>query len=48
MIKRKVKIGEITYTIRATTLLGLEDAERMLKKSLKRMKKQNKEEDDAI
>ena len=46
MIKRKVKIGEITYTIRATTLTGLEDAERMLKKSLKRMKKQNKEEEE--
>lgn len=45
MIKREIKIDEITYTVRATTVNGLDEAERMLKRALKQTKKQNKEEE---
>ena len=42
MQKREITIKGITYTVRATTEQGVEDAIRMLKKSLK----QNKEEEE--
>lgn len=45
MIKREIKIDEITYTVRATTVNGLDEAVRMLKRTLKQTKKQNKEEE---
>ena len=46
MIKREVTIDSITYTVRSTTVQGVEDAIRMLKKSLKKTKKEN--QDDGI
>jgi hypothetical protein len=43
MIKREVTVKGITYTIRASTLEGIEDAIKQLKKLNKKTKK-----DDAI
>ena len=48
MIKKEVKIKGITYHVSANTEEGANSAIRMLKRSLKEVKKQNKEEDDAI
>lgn len=45
MKKSNVKINGIEYTVRASTDAGLKDAIRMLKKSLKREVKENKEEE---
>jgi hypothetical protein len=39
MIKREVTISGITYTVRATTLKGVEDGIKMLKRALKQTKK---------
>ena len=44
MRSREVTIKGITYTVRATTEQGVEDAIRALKRSLK----PRKDEDDAI
>lgn len=44
MIKKSVKINNITYTVSASTERGVEDGIKMLKKSLKQTKK-TKEED---
>ena len=46
MIKREVTIDEITYTVRSTTTKGVDDAVRMLKRSLKKTKKE--EDKDGI
>jgi hypothetical protein len=44
MKKKEVKIDGITYTVSASTERGVKDAERMLKRSLKQIKK-TKDED---
>ena len=44
MRKKEVTIKGITYTVRATTEKGVEDAIRMLKRSLK----PKKEDEDGI
>jgi len=43
MIKREVTIEGITYVVRATSTKGVDDGVRMLKRSLKRSKKEDKE-----
>jgi len=48
MIKKEVKIKGITYKVSSNTEEGLASAITMLKRSLKEVKKQNKEQDDAI
>lgn len=48
MIKKEVKIKGITYKVSSSTELGIAAAIQMLRKSLKEVKKQNKEEDDGI
>ena len=46
MIKREVTVSGITYTVRASTLDGIEDAIKQLKKLNKKTKKTK--EDDGI
>ena len=49
MIKRDITIDGKTYTIRSSTSMGIEHAIAALKRSVKELKKQKKQEDnDAI
>jgi hypothetical protein len=43
MIKREVTIEGITYVVRATSEKGVDDGLRMLKRSLKRSKKEKED-----
>ena len=47
MIKQKITINGIEYTVRSSTPKGVAEGIAALKKSVKRLKKQ-KPEDDAI
>ena len=48
MITQEVKIKGITYQVSSSTQQGIDNAIIMLKKSLKEIKKQDKEEDNGI
>jgi len=49
MKTKQITIKGVEYTVRSSTNLGLENAERDLKKSLKQVAKQNKDtEEDGI
>jgi hypothetical protein len=48
MITQEVKIKGIAYQVSSSTQQGIDSAITMLKKSLKQIKKQDKEEDDVI
>ena len=46
MIKRDITIDGKTYTIRSSTSMGIEHAIAALKRSVKELKKQKKQEDN--
>ena len=48
MIKTEIKIDGEVFTVRATSHQGLQDAIAAIKKAAKELKKQKKDEDDAI
>ena len=48
MIKREITIDGKVYTVRSSSAMGLDHAVAALKQSVKRLKKQKKEEEDGI
>lgn len=46
MIKKEIILDGKVYTVHSSTSLGMETAIEALKKSVKRLKKQQKEEED--